>query len=141
MQEKSLESTEIFKIFRGSIPPYPPSVSRLLALAISLFELKSKKAAKVKPIRRHHIREKIEETEENRERERAEEAEDEEMEDEELEDEGTEIECSSSESEDEDSDQEVDNNTSEDVVLAKICDEYKRQRPRDRAELSLGDQR
>ena len=23
MQEKSLESTEIFKIFRGSIPPYP----------------------------------------------------------------------------------------------------------------------
>ena len=29
MQENSLESTEIFKIFRGSIPPYPPSVSRL----------------------------------------------------------------------------------------------------------------
>ena len=24
MQEKSLESTEIFKIFWGSIPPYPP---------------------------------------------------------------------------------------------------------------------
>ena len=45
------------------------------------------------------------------------------MEDEELEDEGTEVECISSESEDEDSDQEVDNNTSEDVVLAEICDE------------------
>ena len=29
MQENSLESTEIFKIFRGSIPPYHPSVSRL----------------------------------------------------------------------------------------------------------------
>ena len=29
MQEKSLESTDIFKIFRGSIPPYPPSVARL----------------------------------------------------------------------------------------------------------------
>ena len=28
MQEKSLESTDIFKIFRGSIPPYPPSVAR-----------------------------------------------------------------------------------------------------------------
>ena len=25
MQEKSLESTDIFKIFRESIPPYPPS--------------------------------------------------------------------------------------------------------------------
>ena len=25
MKEKSLESTEIFKIFRGSIPPYPPT--------------------------------------------------------------------------------------------------------------------
>ena len=61
-------------------------------------EYKSKKVAKVKAIRRHHIRQEIEETEENRERERPEEAEDEEMEDEELEDEGTEVECSSSES-------------------------------------------
>ena len=34
MQEKSLESTEIFKIFRGSIPPYPPSVARYFALNI-----------------------------------------------------------------------------------------------------------
>ena len=61
-------------------------------------ELKSKKAAKVKAIRGHHIGQEIEEIEENRERERPEEAEDEEMEDEELEDDGTEVECSSSES-------------------------------------------
>ena len=80
-------------------------------------ELNSKKAAKFTAIRRHHIRQEIEETEENR-GERPEEVEDEEMEDE-----GTEVECISSESEDEDSDQEVDNNTSKDVVLAEICDE------------------
>ena len=52
-------------------------------------ELKNKKAAKVTAIRRRHIRQEIEETEENRV---------EEMEDEELEGEGREVECSSSES-------------------------------------------
>ena len=73
-----------------------PELNKYLRYLGLMEELKSKKAAKVKAIRRHHIRQEIEETEENRETERPEEAEDEEMEDEELEDEGTEVECSSS---------------------------------------------
>ena len=41
MQEKSLESTEIFKIFGGRIPPYLPSGARYFALNIYVSELPS----------------------------------------------------------------------------------------------------
>ena len=69
----------------------------------------SKKAAKVKAIRRH-IRLEIDESEEKSGGDTLEKTEDEE------------VECSSSESGDEKSDQEVDNSALEDIVLAEVSD-------------------
>ena len=58
MQEKSLESTEIFKIFQGSILPYPPSVcafgDRYFALNIYDSEPLSMKPSYA-PVHKHEI--------------------------------------------------------------------------------------